>query len=487
MDMSDMIDYDAYLEIITPQDKDGIDIIRHSCAHLLGHAIKQLWPEAKMAIGPTIKNGFYYDIDLNYQLSPNDLQTIENRMHDNMPGMVFWHENGLIIFHILKKFIRTQLRKYAYQEVKTPLIMNYNLWKSSGHLENYGSSMFYTHSENAKYCIKPMNCPAHLLIFKKTLKSYRDLPIRISEFGICHRNEPSGALHGLMRIRNFTQDDAHIFCTYDQIYTEIIRLSTRPEKRIGNDKIWDFAEQQLESVLKRKKISFVHEPHEGAFYGPKIEFTLLDSLFRKWQCGTIQLDFFSPKNLKAHYINHENKRIHPVMIHRAILGSIERFIGILTEEYSGKYPLWLAPIQVVVINITNIEIEYAKNEYKIKTGKKHSTIRLNRINEDIQSKLVRIIGNNSSKLGILPLYEALKVAKESGMDLVEISPNANPPVCRIMNYGKFLYEKNKSNKEQKKKQKTINVKEIKFRPNTDMGDYQVKLRKLIAFLNNGDK
>uniref|UniRef100_A0A1A9UKK8 threonine--tRNA ligase n=1 Tax=Glossina austeni TaxID=7395 RepID=A0A1A9UKK8_GLOAU len=262
-----------------------------------------------------------------------------------------------------------------------------------------------------------------------------------------------------------------------------IRLSTRPKKRIGNDKIWDFAEQQLESVLKNKNIIFVHEPYEGAFYGPKIEFTLLDSLLRKWQCGTIQLDFFSPEKLQAYYINHENKRIHPVMIHRAILGSIERFIGILTEEYSGKYPLWLAPIQIVKFYQRNVNLE----EYKIKTGKKYSAIRLNRINEEIHSKLVRIIGNNNSKLGILPLLEALKVAKESGMDLVEISPNANPPVCRIMNYGKFLYEKNKSNKEQKKKQKIINVKEIKFRPNTDTGDYQVKLRKLMSFLNNGDK
>ncbi|AFA40945.1 threonyl-tRNA synthetase [Wigglesworthia glossinidia endosymbiont of Glossina morsitans morsitans (Yale colony)] len=538
MDVSDMIDYDAYLEIITPQDKDGINIIRHSCAHLLGHAIKQLWPEAKMAIGPTIKNGFYYDIDLNHQLSLNDLQTIENRMHiltkknysikkkyvswqeaynifldrkeiykikilkenisknsylslyyheeyidmclgphvpkigfcsffklqkisgaywrgknenkmlqriygtawnskdtlikflvnleeckkrdhriigkkldlfhiqNNMPGMVFWHENGLIIFHILKKFIRMQLRKYNYQEVKTPLLMNYNLWESSGHLANYGSSMFYTQSENQKYCIKPMNCPAHLLIFKKTLKSYRDLPIRISEFGICHRNEPSGALHGLMRIRNFTQDDAHIFCTYDQIHTEIsncinmvydvyscfrfkkilVRLSTRPEKRIGNDEIWDFAEQQLESVLKSKNISFVHEPYEGAFYGPKIEFTLLDSLFRKWQCGTIQLDFFSPKKLKAYYVDRENKRINPVMIHRAILGSIERFIGIITEEYSGKYPLWIAPVQVVVVNITNSEVEYAKNVYNF-FFKRKIRVKLDLRNEKIGFKI----------------------------------------------------------------------------------------------------
>ncbi|CAL4042399.1 threonine--tRNA ligase [Buchnera aphidicola] len=305
-------------------------------------------------------------------------------MQDEAPGMVFWHHNGWIIFRELENFVRINLKKYHYQEVKTPFMMDRLIWEKSGHLKNYQESIFTTSSENRHYCIKPMNCPGHVQIFNQKLRSYRDLPIRIAEFGSCHRNEPSGSLHGLMRIRGFTQDDAHIFCTNDQIKKEIndcikmiydlynlfcfkkisVKLSTRPEKRIGDDKIWDFAEQNLVAVLKENNLIFDYQVGEGAFYGPKIEFSLHDSLGRIWQCGTIQLDFYLPTSLDAFYINKNNEHQVPVMIHRAILGSIERFIGILVEEYKGFFPFWLSPIQVVVIGINDNHINYVNRLIK---------------------------------------------------------------------------------------------------------------------------
>ncbi|MFM2481195.1 threonine--tRNA ligase [Celerinatantimonas sp. YJH-8] len=509
VDACDVVSEDANVEIITSKDDDGLEIIRHSCAHLLGHAIKQLWPDVKMAIGPTIENGFYYDVDLEHSLTQEDLDALEKRMHElaktnydvvkekvsvdeakrvfsergetykleiiegidpsdhpglyhhleyvdmcrgphvpNMrfcqhfklmkmagaywrgdsnnkmlqriygtawadkkqlnsylkrleeaakrdhrkigkaldlfhwqeeaPGMVFWHNDGWTIFRELEKFVREKLHQYDYQEVKGPLMMDRVLWEKSGHWDKYAENMFTTSSENREYAIKPMNCPGHVQIFNQGLKSYRDLPLRMAEFGSCHRNEPSGALHGLMRVRGFTQDDAHIFCTEQQIQTEVsscikmvydmyatfgfekiaVKLSTRPEKRVGSEEIWDKAENALKEALVANDLEYELQPGEGAFYGPKIEFTLYDCLDRAWQCGTIQLDFSMPGRLGASYVGEDNERKTPVMIHRAILGSIERFIGILTEEYAGFYPLWLAPTQAVVMNITDKQADF---------------------------------------------------------------------------------------------------------------------------------
>ncbi|MFQ1023628.1 threonine--tRNA ligase [Avibacterium paragallinarum] len=515
-DACDLIEDDATLEIITAKDEDGLEIIRHSCAHLLGHAIKQLFPDVKMAIGPTIENGFYYDVDLDRSLTQEDLDAIEKRMHElaktnydvvkkrvswqeardtfesrgepykmaildeniektatpalyhhqeyidmcrgphvpNMrfchnfklqkvagaywrgdsknkmlqriygtawadkkqlaaylqrleeaakrdhrkigkaldlyhmqeeaPGMVFWHNDGWTIFRELETFVRTKLKEYDYQEVKGPFMMDRVLWEKTGHWQNYGDLMFTTSSENREYAIKPMNCPGHVQIFNQGLKSYRDLPIRMAEFGSCHRNEPSGSLHGLMRVRGFTQDDAHIFCTEDQIESEVtscirmvydiystfgfnniqVKLSTRPEKRIGSDEMWDRAEQGLANALKHNGLDYEIQEGEGAFYGPKIEFALRDSLDREWQCGTIQLDFALPGRLNASYVAEDNDRRTPVMIHRAILGSLERFIGIITEDYAGFFPPWLAPTQAVVMNITDSQADYVKDVVK---------------------------------------------------------------------------------------------------------------------------
>lgn len=512
VDACELIEHDANLSIITSKDDEGLEIIRHSCAHLLGHAIKQLWPNTKMAIGPVIDNGFYYDIDLDYTLTQEDLDKLEKRMlelaktdydvvkkrvswaearetfvsrgedykveildqnisqddrpglyhhqeyidmcrgphvpnmrfchhfklqkvagaywrgnsdnkmlqriygtawadkkqlaayllrleeaakrdhrkigkqldlyhmQEEAPGMAFWHNDGWTIFRELETFVRTKLKSYNYQEVKGPFMMDRVLWERTGHWENYKDAMFTTSSENREYCVKPMNCPGHVQIFNQGLKSYRDLPLRMAEFGSCHRNEPSGALHGLMRVRGFTQDDAHIFCTEDQILGEVtsciemiydvystfgfekivVKLSTRPEKRIGTDDMWDTAEADLANALKSKGIEFEYQPGEGAFYGPKIEFTLYDCLDRAWQCGTVQLDFFLPGRLNASYVGENNERITPVMIHRAVLGSLERFIGILTEEYAGFFPTWLAPQQVVVMNITDNQADYVQ-------------------------------------------------------------------------------------------------------------------------------
>ncbi len=509
-DACDLITADANLQIITARDDAGLEIIRHSCAHLIGHAIKQLFPNVKMAIGPTIDNGFYYDVDLDHSLTQDDLDNIEKRMlqlaktsydvvkkvgswqtardtfeqrgesykleildeniaqdetpalyvheeyidmcrgphvpnmrfcqhfkimkvagaywrgnsenkmlqriygtawadkkqlkaylnrleeaekrdhrkigktldlfhwQEEAPGMVFWHNDGWSIYTELESFIRKKLTQYDYQEVKGPLMMDRSLWEKSGHWGKYSSNMFTTESEKREYAIKPMNCPGHVQIFNQGLKSYRDLPLRMAEFGCCHRNEPSGALHGLMRVRGFTQDDAHIFCTEEQILEEVsgcikmvydtyetfgfekivVKLSTRPDERVGSDEIWDKTESALADALKANNIEFDYQPNEGAFYGPKIEFTLYDCLDRAWQCGTVQLDFSMPGRLGSTYVAEDGERKVPVMIHRAILGSLERFIGILTEEYAGHFPTWLAPTQAVILNITDKQSEY---------------------------------------------------------------------------------------------------------------------------------
>lgn len=500
---------DATVQIITPRDSEGIDIIRHSFAHLMGHAVKQIYPDAQMSIGPVIENGFYYDIACEKHFTEGDMHMIEERMRElaakdydvvrevvsreqaidtfkrrnepykveiaqeigedevialyrhqeyvdmcrgphvpntrhlrafkltslagaywrgdhnremlqriygtawdsqkklnqhlellveaerrdhrklgrqmelfhfqqEAPGMVFWHEKGWTLYRVVEAYIR-QLLLGDYYEVHTPQMLDRSLWERSGHWQKFGEMIFVTESEKRDYAIKPMNCPAHVEIFKQSLKSYRDLPYRISEFGIVHRNEPSGTLHGLMRARRFTQDDAHIFCTENQLHDELSKLidmifsayrdfgfndvivafSTRPQEHVGSDRLWASAENILEGVLKDHNLEFILQPGEGAFYGPKIEFTLEDSLKRKWQCGTVQLDFSMPERLGAEYVNEDGGKRVPVMIHRAILGSLERFIGILIEHYGGKLPLWLAPIQAVVMNITDNQAQYA--------------------------------------------------------------------------------------------------------------------------------
>jgi threonyl-tRNA synthetase len=512
VDACDLISEDANLQIITAKDEDGLEIIRHSCAHLIGHAIKQLFPDVKMAIGPTIDNGFYYDIDLDRSLTQEDLDAIEKRMlelaktnydvvkktvtwqeardtfeargetykieildeniskddkpglyhheeyvdmcrgphvpnmkfcqhfkimkvagaywrgnsdnkmlqriygtawadkkqlkaylkrleeaekrdhrkigkaldlwhwQEEAPGMVFWHNDGWTVYKTVEDYMRDQLVKFGYEEVRAPLILDVGMWEKSGHWDKYGDMIFSTESEKRTYAVKPMNCPGHLQIFNQGLKSYRDLPYRMAEFGLVHRNEPSGSLHGLMRVRSFTQDDAHVFCTEEQILQEVsaciemvfdtyktfgfdeidIKLSTRPEQRVGSDEIWDKAEKSLEEALEANNLKYELQPGEGAFYGPKIEFTLHDCLGRAWQCGTIQLDFSMPGRLGATYVGEDGERKTPVMIHRAILGSLERFIGILTEEYAGLFPTWLAPKQVVIMNITDKQADYVQ-------------------------------------------------------------------------------------------------------------------------------
>ena len=502
------IDSDSNVVIITSRDKEGIEIIRHSFAHLIGHAVKQLYPNIKMAIGPVIDNGFYYDIFSEYRFTPEDLIKIENRINnlikknydveilqvtkkeaiktfqerdetfklriieeipdeglinlykheeyidmcrgphvpntshlrhfkllklsgsywrgnseneslqriygtawakekelndyltrleeaekrdhrklgkkhslfhiqEESPGMIFWHPNGWTIYQVLEKYVREILNKNDYLEIKTPQAVDKSLWEKSGHWDKFREDMFTTASENRTYAIKPMNCPCHIQVFNQGLKSYKDLPIRLAEFGSCHRNEPSGALHGLMRVRNFTQDDAHIFCTEEQMQAEvstfidlvfevyktfgfdeiIIKLSTRPEKRVGSENIWDKSEEALMKALDNKSLKWELQPGEGAFYGPKIEFSLKDCLDRVWQCGTIQVDFSMPIRLDATYVDLNNEKRNPVMLHRAILGSFERFIGILIEQYEAKFPIWLAPYQIILLSITDRNIE----------------------------------------------------------------------------------------------------------------------------------
>ena len=509
------IEEDATLSIITSKDEEGVEIIRHSFAHLIGHAVKQMYPEAKMAIGPVVDNGFYYDIDCDHSFTPEDLLAIEKRIQDlikkdydvirtvvsrddavaafkarnedykveiasaipdgeivalyqheeytdmcrgphvpntrhlrafkltklagaywrgdsdnkmlqriygtawadkkqlkayltrieqaekrdhrrlgkqmdlfhfqeEAPGMVFWHDRGWQLYRLVEGYIRKQLEQHDYHEVHTPQVLDRSLWERSGHWDKFGDMIFTTNSENRDYAVKPMNCPGHVQIFNQGLKSYRDLPYRLSEFGIVHRNEPSGTLHGLMRARRFVQDDAHIFCTENQLQAEVatlieltfavyaefgfenieLALSTRPEERVGSDEAWDKAEEGLKVALENKGLAYKLQPGEGAFYGPKIEFTLRDSLDRTWQCGTIQVDFSMPGRLDASYISEEGNREVPVMIHRAILGSLERFIGILIEHHGGNFPLWLAPIQAVILNITDAQAEYAQKVQK---------------------------------------------------------------------------------------------------------------------------
>ncbi len=515
VDASQPIEHDATLAIVTDKDEEGLEIIRHSTAHLLAMAVKALFPDAQVTIGPTIEDGFYYDFAYQRPFTPEDLQAIEKKMNelakqdipisrtvksrdeavkffrdlgeeykaeiiesipadedlslytqgdftdlcrgphvpstgklkafklmklagaywrgdsnnemlqriygtawrnkkelktylhrleeaekrdhrrigkaldlfhsqDEAPGMVFWHDKGWQIYLIIEQYIREKLRESGYQEVHTPELIDRGLWEKSGHWDKFQDMMFTTHSENRDFAIKPMNCPAHIQIYNHGLKSYRDLPLRLAEFGSCHRNEPSGTLHGLMRVRNFTQDDAHIFCTEEQILDEVsafidllfevyhdfgfddvlIKLSTRPEQRVGADELWDKAERSLEEALNQKDLDWELQPGEGAFYGPKIEFSLRDCLNRVWQLGTIQLDFSMPGRLGAHYIAEDNSKRVPVMLHRAILGSLERFIGILIEHYAGALPLWLAPVQVVVLNITDRQEEYAREVVK---------------------------------------------------------------------------------------------------------------------------
>jgi threonyl-tRNA synthetase len=510
VDLSFVIREDSNLAIITDKNPEGLEVIRHSTAHLLAYAVKELFPDAQVTIGPVIEHGFYYDFSYTRPFTPEDLESIEKKMteianrdlpitrkvllrndavkyfksikenykaeiiesipadqevslytegeftdlcrgphvpstgklkvfklmkvagaywrgdsknemlqriygtawtnkedlqnylfmleeaekrdhrklgkqldlfhmQDEAPGMVFWHPKGWSIWQEVEHYMRKMFLDYGYQEVKTPTVMDKTLWEKSGHWQNYRDNMFTTSSENRDYAVKPMNCPGHIQIFNNALHSYRDLPLRLAEFGSCHRNEPSGSLHGLMRVRGFTQDDAHIFCTEEQIKDEVakfivmlfkayqdfgfkdvlVKLSTRPEKRVGADETWDKAESALKAALVENKLEFDLQPGEGAFYGPKIEFTLKDSLSRLWQCGTIQLDFNLPERLGAEYVTEDNSRKHPVMLHRAIVGSMERFIGILIEHYSGAMPLWLAPTQAVILNIADAHASYA--------------------------------------------------------------------------------------------------------------------------------
>jgi len=511
VDTSYVIEQDASLGIITDRDEEGVEVIRHSTAHLLAQAVKELFPEAQVTIGPVIENGFYYDFAYKRAFTPEDLEKIEKKMaelarqdfqvsrkvmprdeaidffrgmgedykaeiisdipqgedislyqqgefidlcrgphvpatgklkafklmkvagaywrgdsdnemlqriygtawndkkalkaylhrleeaekrdhrkigklmnmfhtQEQAPGMVFWHDNGWRVYLQIQDYIRAKLRDHGYQEVHTPSVIDRSLWEKSGHWEKFHDDMFITESETRTFAIKPMNCPAHIQIYNQGLKSYRDLPLRLAEFGSCHRNEPSGTLHGLMRVRGFVQDDAHIFCTEQQILGEvsdfidllfevykdfgfedvILKLSTRPEKRVGDDSLWDKAEKALQEALDQKQLRWDLQPGEGAFYGPKIEFSLKDCLERVWQLGTIQLDFSMPARLGASYVAEDGSKHVPVMLHRAILGSLERFIGILIEHYAGSLPLWLAPEQAMVLNITDKHADYAK-------------------------------------------------------------------------------------------------------------------------------
>jgi threonyl-tRNA synthetase len=511
VDASDLIDRDAKLQIITPKDAEGVEIIRHSCAHLVGHAVKQLYPTARMVIGPVIDEGFYYDISYERPFTPEDVAAIEARMKEliaqdydvvkkmtpraevievfkqrgeayklrliedmpdetamglyyhqeyvdmcrgphvpntrflkafkltklagaywrgdskneqlqriygtawadkkdldayiqrmeeaekrdhrrlgreldlfhldeHSPGTVFWHPKGWAVWQEVEQYMRRVYRDNGYQEVRGPQILDKSLWEKTGHWDKYRDNMFTTESEKRDYALKPMNCPGHILIYKQGVKSYRDLPLRYGEFGACHRNEPTGGLHGIMRVRAFTQDDGHIFCTEDQIQSEVkafttllrkvykdfgfeeilYKLSTRPEKRIGTEESWDRAEKALADGLRASGCEFEYLPGEGAFYGPKIEYTLKDALGRQWQCGTIQVDPNLPERLDAEFVGEDGSRHRPVMLHRAIVGSLERFIGILIEQHGGALPAWLAPVQVAVLNITDAQADYCQ-------------------------------------------------------------------------------------------------------------------------------
>jgi len=510
VDTSFVVDSDADVAIITDKDSAALDLLRHSTAHLLAHAVKELFPDAQVTIGPVIEDGFYYDFSYKRPFTPEDLAAIEKRMaeiakrdlgvqrtvmprdeavaffkgmgeqykaeiiasipggepislyrqgdfidlcrgphvpstgklkvfklmkvagaywrgdsknemlqriygtawarkedqdaylhrleeaekrdhrrlgrqldffhmQDEAPGMVFWHPKGWVIWQTIEQYMRRVQHENGYLELRTPQVIDVSLWKRSGHWDNFRENMFFTESESRDYAVKPMNCPGHVQVYNQGIKSYRDLPLRLAEFGSCHRNEPSGALHGLMRVRGFVQDDAHIFCAEEQIESEVtrfidllqrvyadfgfeeilVKLSTRPPKRVGDDAVWDRAEAALKAALDARRFAWHLNPGEGAFYGPKIEFSLRDSLARVWQCGTLQLDFSMPGRLGAEYVADDNSRRIPVMLHRAILGSFERFIGILIEHYAGAMPVWLAPVQVVVMNISEHQAAYA--------------------------------------------------------------------------------------------------------------------------------
>ena len=535
VDASHLVDADATLRIITARDEEGLDILRHSCAHLMAQAVKELFPEAQVTIGPVIEDGFYYDFAFDRSFTPEDLAAIEDRMKDlagrdldvsrlvmerdeavaffrgqgeeykaqiiesipageelslyrqgdfidlcrgphvpstgklgafkltrlagaywrgdsrnemlqriygtawpdrkalkqylqrleeaekrdhrklgrkqdlfhfqeEAPGLVFWHPKGWTLYNVVRDYIRAKLAGKGYQEINTPLVLDRSLWEKSGHWDKFHEDMFTTSSENRDYAIKPMNCPGHIQVFNQGLKSYRDLPLRFAEFGSCHRNEASGTLHGLMRVRGFTQDDAHIFCTEDQIQSEvsgfidllfevygdfgfhevIMKLSTRPENRVGDDASWDKAEQALEQAINATGVEWELQPGEGAFYGPKIDFSLKDSIGRIWQCGTIQADFSMPGRLGAQYVDDNSEKQTPVMLHRAILGSLERFIGIIIEHHAGSFPLWLAPVQVVVSSITRHQSEYALSVAQ--TIKDHGF----RVNTDLRNETINL-------------------------------------------------------------------------------------------------
>ena len=510
VDLSCLIENDAAVAIVTGRDQDGVEVIRHSTAHLLAQAVKSLFPSAQVTIGPVVENGFYYDFSYERSFTPEDLAAIELKMEElaaraipverkvmgrneaarffldqgeaykaeiiqsipeeqdislytqgdftdlcrgphvpdtgklrafklmkiagaywrgdsrnemlqriygtawaekkdlkayldrlaeaerrdhrklgktlnlfhmqeEAPGMVFWHPKGWVLWQVVEQYMRQVFRDNGYDEIRTPLVVSRTLWERSGHWDKFQADMFTTASEQRDYAIKPMNCPCHIQVYNQGLKSYRDLPLRLAEFGSCHRNELSGVLHGLMRVRGFTQDDAHIFCTEDQVQAEVsrfidllhqvyadfgfrkvqVKLSTRPVNRVGSDEVWDKAEAALETALNSKGLEWQLQPGEGAFYGPKIEFSLADCLDRIWQCGTIQVDFSMPERLGAVYVAEDGVKRTPVMLHRAILGSMERFIGILTEHHAGNFPLWLAPVQAVVLNITDSQADYA--------------------------------------------------------------------------------------------------------------------------------
>ena len=532
VDGSFMIENDASVSIVTSRDEEGLEVIRHSAAHLLAQAVKQVFPSAQVTIGPVIDNGFFYDFAFERPFTPDDIALIEARMselvdqqidierieisrddavsffrekneeykaqiiesipqdevltlyrqgeftdlcrgphvpntaslkafkltkiagaywrgdsnnemlqriygtawgdakalkkhlnaiqeaekrdhrkiaksldlfhiQEEAPGMIFWHDAGLSIYRSIEQYIRSKLQQNDYVEVRTPQLVDKSLWQKSGHWDKFRDDMFTVDSDSREYAVKPMNCPCHVQIYNQGLKSYRDLPLRMAEFGSCHRNEPSGTLHGLMRLRNFIQDDAHIFCSEDQVQSEvssfidllyevyadiIIKLSTRPEKRVGSDDVWDKSEKALEDALNAKNLNWDLQPGEGAFYGPKIEFSLKDCLDRVWQCGTIQVDFSMPERLDAQYIAEDGSKQSPVMLHRAILGSLERFIGILIEEYAGKFPLWLAPTQVVLLTITDKSDEYVASIAKI-LQKQGIRVKIDLRNEKIGFKI----------------------------------------------------------------------------------------------------
>nr|CDQ32748.1 Threonine--tRNA ligase [Virgibacillus halodenitrificans] len=512
VDAADLIERDAEVSILTARDHEGVEIIRHSCAHLLGHAVKQLYPDAKMAIGPVVDDGFYYDIDFGQSISPDDLEALDKRMkaliereydvvreyvtkeqalatfaerdepykqeivegiadgeivrlyhheeyidmcrgphvpntrhlkafkltklagaywrgdatkpmltriygtawpdkkalktylqrleeaekrdhrklarkldffhmQEEAPGMVFWHPRGWTLWQTVEQYMRKVYKDSGYQEIRCPQIMDVSLWQKSGHWDNYADNMFFTESEKREYALKPMNCPGHVQVFNSGLRSYRELPVRYGEFGGCHRNEPSGALHGIMRVRAFTQDDGHVFCTEAQVESEVtafhrqalevyrdfgfddiaVKIALRPEKRLGSDENWDRAEEALRTALGRCDVQWEELPGEGAFYGPKIEYHMRDCLGREWQVGTMQVDFMMPTRLGAQYVAEDGSRQAPVMLHRAIVGSMERFIGILIEHYAGAMPLWLSPLQAVVLNITDAQRDHAES------------------------------------------------------------------------------------------------------------------------------